>query len=437
VECSLTPAVPEFCVVTMDTKTVWKDVADDYFLTAKTITALTKEDIITVEDFLHAYHSPDGDLAYLRAAGINVGQMRRLRHMGGIEDRVNEPPEPQEKPQEKEKTPDLDAQLFNLSEADIAEVKKYDQLDQAGKLMQYLTKKDPESFVDESENKSVDHHSVSTNKVTFESKNVAMSANDPRANLIVNNSSNVKVHHITDFLSQDTKKRLKNRKEKVLCNDGGKLTVDTKDEHPYMGISILEYGSANMSLLFFMLQNKVVDRKDIEYYLAYTKFIYELGEKFVWNDVMKYDYIYRIRQAEMQFQWNSQVALGELTLLTSTPRYEPLRDDRRDRRDRRRFDNRSDRRFDNRSDRRFDNRSEEKNICRLFAANGVCPYSPNCRFTHVSQPPRNQGGYAGAGRGQEGAGAGLNGQAPPYRPNSAYPHHPPPAGQYNAPAQVP
>ena len=67
------------------------------------------------------------------------------------------------------------------------------------------------------------------------------SHDDPRA-ILVMRASNNKTIHITSFLSEDTKKRLRNKRQQYLVKQGESLTMKVRDEHPYAGISILEYG---------------------------------------------------------------------------------------------------------------------------------------------------------------------------------------------------
>jgi len=57
--------------------------------------------------------------------------------------------------------------------------------------------------------------------------------------------------HITQFLSEKSKRRRQNRrKENVLRSDAEEtLVLKTEDEHPYLGILIEEWGAANMRLL--------------------------------------------------------------------------------------------------------------------------------------------------------------------------------------------
>ena len=73
---------------------------------------------------------------------------------------------------------------------------------------------------------------------------------DPRSILTLKAQSR-KALHITQFLSEKSKRRRQNRrKEYVLRYDAEEtLVLKTEDEHPYLGILIEEWSAANMRLL--------------------------------------------------------------------------------------------------------------------------------------------------------------------------------------------
>ena len=78
---------------------------------------------------------------------------------------------------------------------------------------------------------------------------------DPRTILTIRANSR-KTVHITQFLTEITKKMLQSRKRDfVLSNAGpkGSLVIKTEDEHPYAGISLDEWSAANRRILAFFL----------------------------------------------------------------------------------------------------------------------------------------------------------------------------------------
>ena len=60
-----------------------------------------------------------------------------------------------------------------------------------------------------------------------------------------------------------------------------------------------------MRLLNHLLTTNQLQRKDTEFYLAYTTKINELAEEYEWNIILSYDYTYREIQAEHNFKWGT------------------------------------------------------------------------------------------------------------------------------------
>lgn len=97
-----------------------------------------------------------------------------------------------------------------------------------------------------------------------------------------------KIIHITQFLSEKSKRRRQNRrKENVLRSDSEEtLVIKTDDEHPYLGITIDELGAANMRLLNHLIMTKAIQMT--EFYLAYTTTVFEFAAIYEWNSVMNF-----------------------------------------------------------------------------------------------------------------------------------------------------
>ena len=207
---------------------------------------------------------------------------------------------------------------------------------------------------------------IKTNKVQ-------LSHDDPRAILIMRSTNN-KTIHITSFLSEETKKRLRNKRQQYLVQQGENLTMKIRDEHPYAGISTMEYGAANMRLLNYLLSNGILPREKVEFYLAYTTLIFELAGKYEWRDVLNFDFQYRERQAEIGFDWGAMVSVMELQLLAGSKNriYSPQQAQ------------------DDYYNKKWNiSKKSKTELCRNFTNTGECAYGDNCKFKHVrAAPPR-------------------------------------------------
>ncbi|KAH3880584.1 hypothetical protein DPMN_004501 [Dreissena polymorpha] len=102
---------------------------------------------------------------------------------------------------------------------------------------------------------------------------------DPRSVLTMKAKSK-KAVHIDQFLTEKSKRKRQNRrKEYVLRSKKSEtLVLKTDDEHPYLGIQIEEWGAANMRLLNHLLSTNLLQRQEVEYYLAYTTRIFEFAD---------------------------------------------------------------------------------------------------------------------------------------------------------------
>ena len=99
----------------------------------------------------------------------------------------------------------------------------------------------------------------------------SMNYGDPRTILTLK-SSGQKVVHITQFLTESTKKHLRGRSQGIVLSTGrdNNVVIRTEDEHPYQGVTISEWGAANARLMAHLLQTGALCKEDVEYYLAYT-----------------------------------------------------------------------------------------------------------------------------------------------------------------------
>ena len=183
---------------------------------------------------------------------------------------------------------------------------------------------------------------------------------DPRTILTLKSQS-TKAVHITQFLTEQSKRRRQAKRREFIIKTSSKdtesLVFKADDDHPYLGIYIEEWGAANMRLLNHLLATNQIKRKDIEFYLAYTTKIYEFAEKYEWNSVLSYDYTYREIQAEHDFMWGTFSPHMELQLLVPK-RTRPVQ-----------------------TGGKTANTGPTED-CRIFKAKGSCPFNENCRYRH-------------------------------------------------------
>ena len=181
---------------------------------------------------------------------------------------------------------------------------------------------------------------------------------DSRAILTIKSQTN-KAVHITQFLTEKSKRRRQSRRKEFVLKSGSAnsetLVLKADEEHPYLGIYMEEWGAANMRLLNHLLSTKKLRRENIEFYLAYTTKIYELAEKYDWNSVLNYDYAYRELQAEHQFQWGTFSPSMELQLLVPK-RIQPPK-----------------------LSHQIPTKNED---CKIFKAKGSCPFDAACKYRH-------------------------------------------------------
>jgi hypothetical protein len=202
---------------------------------------------------------------------------------------------------------------------------------------------------------------------------------DPRSTLTVK-ASRAKALHITQFLSEKTKKRRQGRrKELVLATSsdtGDRLVVKAEDDHPYSGILIHEWAAGNCKLLNQLLQSGELARQDIEYYLAYTNKICEFADRYEWESILDYDHTYRELQAESQFAWGTISPHMELQLLTPRQRAPPGGRPR--------------------TQPWGPRGGSQQPDCIQFKTNGTCRYGADCKYRHVSGPPEKTGSKNGS-----------------------------------------
>ncbi|KAH3717554.1 hypothetical protein DPMN_060347 [Dreissena polymorpha] len=154
---------------------------------------------------------------------------------------------------------------------------------------------------------------------------------DPRSLLTIKSTSK-KAVHITQFLSEVTKRRRQSRSKDFVLRSLGTVTIVLKTEeyHP--------------------------SKEDTEYYLAYTAQIFEFAEKYEWNSVLHYDLRNRELHAEHQFKWGTFSSYMELQILT--PRVKKT------------------------SYHHGTGPTSKKEDCKIFKVRGECPFGNRCRYRH-------------------------------------------------------
>lgn len=213
------------------------------------------------------------------------------------------------------------------------------------------------------------------------------SAFDPRTMLTIKSSS-TKAVHITQFISEATKKRRQSRKRQfVVSQKGGdsELVIATDDDHPYSGLTIEEWSAANCRVMAHLLQTGQLATADIDFYLAYTVQIYEFAQRYQWEGLMDFDYQYRERQAQYSFLWGTNTGNMELSLLHAIPRRPDVP--------------RQSKPYYNTAvhpKRDVNPRPKQSQECRLYKTRGGnCPFGTSCIYYHpppASRPltPKNQ-----------------------------------------------
>ncbi len=206
---------------------------------------------------------------------------------------------------------------------------------------------------------------------------VSSSFGDPRSVLTVKSRAK-KALHITDFLSDklDNRRRMKQRDVVVaqsLTGEGDNmLALRSDDNHPYRGISLDEWNSANVRLLSHLLATQELARADIEYYLAYTSIINDFYGKYEWSSILTFDHAYREQQAAHSFMWGQINPLMELQVLV--PRTQANGSTRNHQRPPRFGSS-------------YTPTSQPE--CRMWVAtNGHCRFGSECRYRHPVLPAR-------------------------------------------------
>lgn len=190
---------------------------------------------------------------------------------------------------------------------------------------------------------------------------------DPRSMLTVK-AKQTKAIHINQFLQEGARRRRQNYKRDIIVDTGSGCLRSEDTSHPYAHITIAEWGAANCRLMNHLLTTGLLQRTDIEFYLAYTTKIFDLAEKYEWSSILEYDYQYRELQAEHGFSWGISNPHMELQVLVPRTKLAHEQKHAQGRR-----------------------KQTEQEECKLFLAHGYCRFGDKCRYKHPTKqdaPPQ-------------------------------------------------
>ena len=108
---------------------------------------------------------------------------------------------------------------------------------------------------------------------------------------------------IPDFVSRFTPQD----DEKIISSDdSARLTLTLGSKKPKLeSISMADFSIANTRIFYELLtSNRLPTPDDLRDYLSYSVKIFELGKKFTWSSVLKYDDEFRILQHTYGYPWD-------------------------------------------------------------------------------------------------------------------------------------
>ena len=186
---------------------------------------------------------------------------------------------------------------------------------------------------------------------------------DPRMNLTVK-AVTKKAHQVISFLPEAVRTKINRRKrDRMVLSDSPGGTVSLKmQDGGQVYISWDEWSAANTRIMAHMLREGDLRRADVEYYLAYLTYIYELVPHYEWTSILEFDTRYREIQAQHGFPWGTLAPHLDTVLVAKKAM---LGSKGKGSGDKQRV------------------RSEDKNqICKMFATRGTCPFGAGCKYRH-------------------------------------------------------
>ena len=206
---------------------------------------------------------------------------------------------------------------------------------------------------------------------------------DPRTILTVKAGAS-KAVHITQFLSERTKRRLQSRRRGVVLGTSEQQTVVFKpdERHPYAGITLSEWSAANCRVMAHLLQTGELAPSHVEYYLSYSTQIYEFYELYDWEAILEFDYTYRERQCQHKFPFGYIPPNMEMALL-SQPRARRSQQQQQQQQQHQQHQVQQGAGVRGRP-----NTTRSPDVCKLYLAReGKCPFGDKCKYTHPADDP--------------------------------------------------
>lgn len=129
-----------------------------------------------------------------------------------------------------------------------------------------------------------------------------------------------------------------------------------------------------MRLLNALLTSGQLAHNHVEYYMAYTAYIFDMLDSCDWESILEFDCQYRELQAEFHFQWGTHAPQLESRLLVP----------------RRKTDNKLGKYPHKHPDNKNAHVSTYVPECKQFLARGWCRFGDKCKYTHVTPPKNDQ-----------------------------------------------
>ena len=191
---------------------------------------------------------------------------------------------------------------------------------------------------------------------------------DPRMNLTVK-AVKKKALQVIAFLPETVRARVNRRKkDRLVLSDspGGTVSLKTQ-EVGQVYISIDEWGAANNRILAHMLREGDLGRGEVEYYLSYLTYVYELAPLYEWMSILEYDTRYREIQAQHGFTWGTMAPHLDTVLVA-----------------RQQGGNQKGKTTGTlqKGDRGRQRQEKKSVVCRIFATKGTCPFGSDCIYRH-------------------------------------------------------
>ena len=142
---------------------------------------------------------------------------------------------------------------------------------------------------------------------------------------LTNKATSSKALHIVNFLLEKVRKRQQRfiRQPIVLSADSSNVIVLETPDKDYLGITVDEWGAANLRLMYELIKSRQLHTDHFTDYLSYSAQVFDLVTRYSWRSILEYDFLYRESQAEHQFRWGSYAPHLNHILLPRAPSSQP------------------------------------------------------------------------------------------------------------------